>query len=111
MGVIPSLSPKQKISLARTARGAAIALICSAVCTVGSDRDAAADGILPTKAPPPSAPSAYDWTGFYLGGHAGYAWGNSDFSSPGVASGSLDLSQPINHFNEAGSWLLGLQGG
>ena len=35
---------------------------------------------LPTKAPPPPAPVAYDWSGFYLGAHVGYALGGSDWS-------------------------------
>jgi high affinity Mn2+ porin len=64
-----------------------------------------------TKAPPPSTPTAYDWTGFYVGGHAGYAWGTSDFSAPGGIAGVLNMSEPINNFNEAGNWFLGVQGG
>ncbi len=37
---------------------------------------------LPAPAPPPmasayAAPQAYDWTGMYLGGHFGWAWGDS----------------------------------
>jgi high affinity Mn2+ porin len=71
---------------------------------------AAAD--MPTKAPP-SAPSAYDWTGFYLGGHMGYAWGSSNFSGPpgsGI-SGTLDLYKPFDSFNESGSFFAGVQAG
>lgn len=36
---------------------------------------------MPTKAPAPIAAPAYSWTGFYLGGHAGYRWANADFTS------------------------------
>ncbi len=60
-------------------------------------------------------PSSYDWTGFYVGGHIGYAWGTSNWTiSPtaglaGGASGSLDFSQGVNSWNEGGSWLEGLQ--
>ncbi len=63
---------------------------------------AAAD--MPTKAPPPSAPSAYDWTGFYLGGYLGYAWGTSNFAGPPASgiSGALDLYKPFDSFNEFG---------
>ena len=62
--------------------------------------------------------AAYEWNGFYVGGHIGYAWGNSDYTiSPtpgqlaGNASGSLDFSQGINSWNEGGSWFEGLQAG
>jgi outer membrane immunogenic protein len=33
---------------------------------------------LPTKAPPPAASTAYDWTGFYAGAHFAYAAGFSN---------------------------------
>jgi high affinity Mn2+ porin len=60
-----------------------------------------------------SAP--YGWTGFYLGGHLGYAWGKSnwDASSGGspTAAGSLNFSQDIDPFYETGSWLEGVQVG
>jgi high affinity Mn2+ porin len=63
------------------------------------------------KAPPPAASStADDWTGFYAGGHLGYAWGTSNWSTAG-ASGSLDLAQPIDTFDESGSFFAGVQGG
>ena len=35
----------------------------------------AADLRLPVKAPPPVAVVVYNWTGFYVGGNAGYSWG------------------------------------
>jgi high affinity Mn2+ porin len=67
---------------------------------------AAAD--LPIKAPPQLP--AYDWTGFYVGGHMGYAWGNSNWSTTG-ASGAFSLAEPIDVFSETGSFFAGLQGG
>ncbi|HEY2530596.1 MAG TPA: carbohydrate porin [Xanthobacteraceae bacterium] len=67
---------------------------------------AAAD--LPVKAPPQLP--AYDWTGFYLGGHLGYAWGDSNWSTTG-ASGEFSLAQPIDVFSETGSFYEGLQAG
>jgi high affinity Mn2+ porin len=82
-----------------------------------SARSAVADGIVPTKAPPIpySVSSAYDWSGFYAGGHLGYAWGTSNWtaSSPGAAnfSGSFNLAEPIDTFSETGSFLAGLQAG
>jgi high affinity Mn2+ porin len=63
---------------------------------------------IPVKALP--VPSAYDWTGFYVGGHLGYAWGSSNWTAPGI-SGSFNLSQPIDTFNETGSFFGGLHAG
>jgi high affinity Mn2+ porin len=78
-----------------------------------AQRALAADDILATKAPP--APSAYDWSGFYAGGHVGYAWGTSNWtaSTPGTpnVSGSLDLFQPFDAFKDTGSFSQGLQAG
>jgi high affinity Mn2+ porin len=54
---------------------------------------------------------SYDWTGFYLGGHLGLAWGNSDWTAgPGI-SGSNQLFQKIDTFDNGGSFFGGLQGG
>ncbi len=72
---------------------------------------AAADDIMETKAPPPSIPTDFNWTGFYGGGHLGYAWGSSNWTAPPNLSGSLNLFQPFNAFNEAGSFSAGLQAG
>ncbi len=84
--------------------------------TIASGAQAAdLSSVLPRKAPPTFA--RYDWTGFYAGGHAGYAVGLSDWSAtqPGVAmpslSGSLDLFQGYNFFKGTGSYLLGFQAG
>jgi high affinity Mn2+ porin len=57
-----------------------------------------------------AVPSTYDWTGFYAGGHLGVAWGSSNWSGPGI-TGSTNLFQPIDSFNEAGSFFEGLQAG
>jgi len=83
---------------------AAIVLACA--------RSAAADDLMVTKAPPIqyAVPSTYDWMGFYAGGHLGVAWGSSNWSGPGI-SGSTNLFQPIDTFNEAGSFFEGLQAG
>ena len=54
---------------------AGLGLIAAASSTQAAD----VSRMLPTKAPPPAAVSAADdWTGFYAGGHFGYAWGNSN---------------------------------
>jgi len=70
---------------------------------------------MPVKAPPIS--TEYDWTGFYLGAHLGYAWGNSNWTASSITaaipsiSGSLSLLQRFDPFNEAGSFFGGLQVG
>ena len=79
--------------------------------TLASVGGAAADDIMVTKAPPPSSiPADFNWTGFYAGGHLGYAWGSSNWTGPSVA-GSLDLAQPVDTFAETGSFFEGLQAG
>ena len=66
---------------------------------------------MPYKAPPITN---YDWSGFYIGGHIGYALGNSNWAATGAdgnASGSLNFSQGVNIFEETGSFNEGVQFG
>ncbi len=93
--------------------GAGIGLVLLAGGARAGDLSAA----LPTKAPPPAAPAVYDWTGFYLGGHVGYAFGGSNWSStqtggaaPAV-NGSFDFSNGYNFSTGNGSYFLGFQAG
>jgi high affinity Mn2+ porin len=65
---------------------------------------------LPTKAPLPSASIPYDWTGFYLGAHLGYAGGSSHWSTSG-ASGEFSLYQGFDAFKDTGSYFEGFQAG
>jgi high affinity Mn2+ porin len=95
-----------------TVCGACAALLCCSEGAIAADLS----GVLPTKAPPPAAAAAYDWTGLYVGGHLGYATGSSDWTATqaGAASplaGSLDLFNGFNAFGGTGSYLLGLQAG
>jgi high affinity Mn2+ porin len=90
---------------ARIAIGAACAVL-----VFTSAGYAFADGII-------SAPwlrfdgPAYNWTGFYAGGNMGVGWGKSNWNAgPGI-SGSTDLFQTIDTFDEAGSFFAGVQGG
>ena len=86
--------------------------ISTAAIVITCAGSAAADDKLVTKVAPNqyAVLSTYDWTGFYVGGHIGYAWGSSNWAGPGV-SGSLNLSQPIDTFAETGSFFAGLQAG
>ena len=59
----------------------------------------------------------YDWTGFHVGGHFGYATGSSDWSAApaGVAgqsvAGSLDFFRTYDISSQTGSYFGGLQAG
>jgi high affinity Mn2+ porin len=90
--------------------GAGIGLVVLA----GGAQAADLSGALPTKAPP-AAPLAYDWTGFYLGAHVGYALGGSNWSATQTGApplgGSLDFSNAYNFSTTEGSYLLGFQAG
>ena len=75
---------------------------------------------LPVKAAPPKAqanPPPFDWTGFYFGGHVGYATGRSNWSATQVGApapiltGSLDLFNSYDAFKGTGSFFNGLQAG
>src|ERR1700730_6827690 len=69
---------------------------------------------MPLKAAPISygVPSAYDWSGFYVGAHLGYGWGRSNWSeAPDSISDSFSLSKPIDAFQNTGSFFAGLQAG
>ncbi|HXL65019.1 MAG TPA: carbohydrate porin, partial [Xanthobacteraceae bacterium] len=66
-----------------------------------------------TKAPvlPFASGAPYNWTGFYAGGNLGVAWGSSNWTAgPGI-SGTTNLFQTIDSFDEAGSFFAGVQGG
>jgi len=86
---------------------------------IASNSSTWADEIMATKAPAIlyTEAGAFNWNGFYAGGHLGVAWGNSNWtaSTPGVpapsVSGSLNLFQQIDTFDEAGSFFAGLQAG
>jgi high affinity Mn2+ porin len=103
------------VSAFAAACGACAAFLC---WSEGAANAADLSRALPTKAPPAAAtPAADDWTGFYAGGHLGYAAGFSDWAATqaGAAtpslSGSLDLFQGYDFSTGRGSYLLGFQAG
>jgi len=70
---------------------------------------------MPLKAPLPAAAAA-NWSGWYLGGHAGYLWGRTSVWDDGVLS---EKDVPTNGFVggglaganwQNGSWVLGIEG-
>ncbi len=81
------------------------------IALAGGARATDLSAVLPTKAAPPAAPAAYDWTGYYVGAHLGYAAGTSDWSSAPGLSGTLDLFNSFDAFRGTGSYFLGLQAG
>ena len=73
---------------------------------------------MPVKTPVYKAPiaPASDWSGFYIGGHAGYMWGRSSVWEDGEL---LERDAPTNGFVggalagvnwQSGAWVLGLEG-
>jgi high affinity Mn2+ porin len=113
MAVVLPVS-KHRYARLRARNASRAAAACLAGALAGAFVPAmAAD--MPLKAP--AAPLAFDWTGFYLGGHFGYAAGTSNWTENAVAtpgasvSGSLNLFQPFNPFDEAGSYFAGVQAG
>jgi len=103
------------ITTKRTFNGGRLALTAAAIVLALIGRGAAADDAALVKAQAPKQTSTYDWTGFYVGGHLGYGWGNSNWSEspttngPAENSGSFSLAQPIDTFSETGSRFAGLQ--
>jgi high affinity Mn2+ porin len=101
---------------ARRPRLRVSALHLGALVVLAAAGPAVADDTTVAKAPAISfAGPAYNWKGFYAGGRVGYAWGTSNWTaiSPGApnVSGSIDLFQPFNAFNDTGSFTQGLQAG
>jgi high affinity Mn2+ porin len=86
---------------------------CALGLMAGAGAAHAAD--LPLKAPPPKP--VYDWTGFYVGGHFGYATGTTNWTATeaGAAiptlNGSIDLFNSYDAFKGTGSYFAGLQAG
>jgi len=89
-----------------------LAISVTAIVIASAER-AKADDAMVTKAPPIpyASSSAYNWTGFYAGGHLGVAWGNSSWTAAPGITGSTNLFQPIDTFNESGSFFTGIQAG
>jgi high affinity Mn2+ porin len=84
---------------------------------VGAIAPAAAADLPAFPVKPPPVAGLYDWTGFYAGGHMGYAGGNSNWTAnptqAGLPSttGSVDMTLPLDDPGEAGSFFMGIQGG
>ncbi|MBU6463748.1 MAG: carbohydrate porin [Bradyrhizobium sp.] len=78
--------------------------------------NAAAAADLPLKAPA-AADTVFNWTGFYIGGHFGYAAGRANWLATDVGAAAPVVSESFDLFNEydafkgTGSYFAGLQAG
>ena len=91
-----------------------IEAIALAACLFAPPAAAADLGTMPVKALP--VPASPDWTGFYLGGHLGYATGISNWAATQgggapALDGSIDLFNSFDAFKGTGSYFVGLQAG
>jgi outer membrane immunogenic protein len=64
---------------------------------------------MPLKAPAPVL--AYDWSGFYLGGVIGGAWGHTDSSDPGLGVIGTALNAPVIQTTTSSGFIGGVEGG
>jgi high affinity Mn2+ porin len=112
-GLSLNREPERYIGFARIitpCRSVRFLLVISAAVIAFAESAAADDSVVTKALAIPFAGPAYNWNGFYAGGHIGGAFGTSNWSTPG-ASGSAPIYQTINTFDEAGSFLAGIQGG
>jgi len=86
----------------------ALGALVTAQCAVAADLSLA-----PLyKAPPAPAPSAYDWTGFYLGVNGGGGWGRSwwNASTTGINLAGGQAGGTIGYNQQLGKVVFGLEG-
>jgi outer membrane immunogenic protein len=93
--------------------------ICAATALLGCASAAFAADMparMPLKAPVAPIVAAYNWSGFYIGGHVGGVWGDKDWRDDvGVSLGSHDVSGFLGGgqigFNvQSGNWVFGIEG-
>ena len=79
-----------------------LCVVVTAIVSSGRTLAAENDPVMPVKARPQISygfPSAYDWSGFYVGAHLGYGWGRSNWiEMPDVMSDSFSLAKPFDAF-------------
>lgn len=86
---------------------AKLAFVLAAVMGFGGAQAASAAD-MPVKAHPMTPPPvAYNWTGFYVGGHAGFARSASDNSTADLTTGGIFFAPPGLPFDTRGSGFLG----
>ena len=94
--------------------------VAIALVAVGGFSIAASAADYPIKAVPvlPPAASYHSWSGFYIGAHVGYGWGDFDFRDPYIKLNQpvvflpgLILGVPLERTFDGRSFLGGVQGG
>ena len=85
-----------------TIKGGLTALIAAAVIGASANAASAADMSRPVYKAAPMAAPGFNWTGFYIGAVAGYAWGDADVNPTGPLG---LLVSPIR--TEPDGWLAG----
>jgi outer membrane immunogenic protein len=76
-------------------------LASASVLAILSSAAVAAD--FPTMSPPPApmlstTPIAYNWSGFYIGGHGGWGFGDGAFDDGFIVGGQLGVNWQFNSF-------------
>jgi outer membrane immunogenic protein len=66
---------------------------------------------MPVKAPPPAPAPVYSWTGFYVGGNAGYSWGRPDSDTTLTGVGVVNTFGPFGFAHSDPLNLRGVIGG
>jgi len=84
----------------------------------------AADIARPVYKAPAAAPAPFSWTGFYIGGHVGYGWADTDATIRPNSAG-IAFDAPVFNFSDDGAvgggqigynwqfapnWLIGIEG-
>jgi outer membrane immunogenic protein len=96
-------------------RKVTLSLLAAAGLALGVQSASAADLGRPVyKAPAPAVVAAYNWSGFYLGGHVGGAWSQEDLSAVGLV-GTTDPDGFIGGVQagynwQADRWVFGIEG-
>ena len=91
--------------------------LAAATVALGVTAASAADlGQRPVYKAQPAPVAIYNWSGFYIGGHAGYAWGREEITDniTGVTGGPTRAgSSPVRRSvttGRCGQWVFGIEG-
>lgn len=98
-------------------RKLSLSLLAAAAVAFGATSASAADLGRPAyKAPPPAVVAAYNWSGFYIGAHLGYAWSSEEATDP--VAGLRGATDPdgflggvqVGYNWQVDRWVFGVEG-